>query len=117
MFDQIHKNMISGFVPGTNDADPDFGLCLQCAAIDRARLKVTPFIKRSDKCNECFRRYCFDPATPPSKSQLPNRRLEFVDPDPQGFTRLGGFFFNNRFALIGGLAGLLVFIAGLVFGL
>lgn len=117
MFDQIHKNIISGFVPDTNDADPDFGLCLQCAAIDRARLKVSPFVQRSDKCKECFRRYCFDPAAPPNKSQLPNRKQAFVDPDPQGFTRLGGFFFNNRFALIGGLVGLVVFIAALVFGL
>ncbi|EFI28204.1 phospholipase B [Coprinopsis cinerea okayama7 len=117
MFDQIHTNLISGFKPDTNDADPDWGICLQCAAIDRARFKVSPTVERSEKCTECFQRYCYDPQNPPSKSQLPNRKLEFVDPDPQGFDRLGGFFHRNRFALIGGLIGLIVFIAGLIVGL
>ncbi|KAF6762965.1 phospholipase B [Ephemerocybe angulata] len=116
-FDQVHANLLAGFVPNTNDPDPNWGLCLQCAAIDRARSKVTPNIPRSDKCSACFKQYCYDPANPTSKSQLPNRKLEFVDPDPQGATRLGGFLSKNKFALIGGAVGLIAFIVALTLGL
>ncbi|KAG7090814.1 hypothetical protein E1B28_009898 [Marasmius oreades] len=115
LFDQVRNNVISGFVPGTNEADPNFGKCLQCAAIDRARMKVQPSIARSDFCGKCFQQYCFDPQHPPSLSQVPNRKLQFVDPDPQGVAQLSGFFAVNKFKLIGGLIGLIVFI-GLVIG-
>lgn len=117
MFDQIHTNLISGFVPNTNERDPNWGTCLKCAAIDRARLKVTPSIPRSSQCTACFQQYCYNPASPPSKTQLPGRKQEFVDPDPQGTARLGGFFSRNKFGLIGGVVGLIVFIAALTFGL
>ncbi|RXW14305.1 hypothetical protein EST38_g11554 [Candolleomyces aberdarensis] len=101
MFDQIHNNLLAGWVPNSNGADPNWGTCLKCAAIDRARLK----------------QYCYDPANPTNKSQLPNRKLEFVDPDPQGIDRLGGFFSRSKFALIGAAIGLVVLIAALTFGL
>lgn len=114
-FDQVHGNTISGFVPNTNNADPNFGLCLQCAVIDRARFKVQPVPSRSDVCQKCFKQYCFDPQNPPSASELPNRKLAFVDPDPQGLTKLSGFFAKNKFKLVGGLVGLVVFI-GLAIG-
>jgi lysophospholipase len=117
MFDQIHKNLLAGWVPNTNDADPNWGTCLKCAAIDRARFKVTPNVPRSSQCTECFTRYCYDPANPTNKSQLPNRKLEFEDPDPQGVDRLGGFFSKSKFALIGAAIGLVVLIAALTFGL
>ncbi|TEB37562.1 phospholipase B [Coprinellus micaceus] len=115
MFDQIHKNIISGFSPNTNDADPNFGLCLQCAAIDRARFKVTPPIPRSLRCSECFKQYCYDPASPPSKDQLPGRKLNFVDPDPGG--SVGGFLQRNKFGIIGGGVAIVVFIILLTVGL
>ncbi|KAL0581866.1 hypothetical protein V5O48_000234 [Marasmius crinis-equi] len=115
MFDQVYKNTISGFVPNTNDADSEFGKCLQCAAIDRARLKVQPTIPRSDICTKCFKQYCFDPQNPPKLSEVPNRKLVFVDPDPQGLDRLSGFLGKNKFKFIGGLIGLLALI-GLVIG-
>ncbi|KAF9264260.1 phospholipase B [Marasmius fiardii PR-910] len=117
MFDQVHNNVISGFVPDTNNADPNFGKCLQCAAIDRARLKVQPQIPRSDFCQKCFQQYCFDPQHPPSLSQVPNRKLVFVDPDPQGLSQLSGFFAKNKFKLIGGLIGLIAFIGIAIGGL
>ncbi|KAK1221741.1 hypothetical protein PQX77_015440 [Marasmius sp. AFHP31] len=115
MFDQVHNNAISGFVPNTNDADPNFGKCVQCAAIDRARLKVQPNIARSDFCSKCFKQYCYDKQNPPKLSEVPNRKLEFVDPDPQGVDRLSGFLGKNKFKFIGGLIGLVAFI-GLAIG-
>ena len=117
MFDQVHKNTISGFVPNTNDADANFGKCVQCAAIDRARLKVQPPIARSDFCTKCFKQYCFDPTNPPKLSEVPNRKLAFVDPDPQGVDRLSGFLGKNKFKFIGGLIGLVALIALAIGGL
>ncbi|TFK22575.1 phospholipase B [Coprinopsis marcescibilis] len=117
LFDQIHRNLLSGFTSSA-DPDPEWGICLQCAAIDRARFKVTPEVPRSERCTACFRRYCYDPQSPPNKSQLPpKRKLAFVDPDPQGLDRLGSFLSRNKFGLVGGLIGLVAFIALFVFGL
>jgi len=102
--------MISGFIPYTNNPDPNWGICLQCAVFDRARSKITPIISRSSFCSQCFTQYCYDPQNPPNKSQLPNRQLVFQDPDPQGISKIQSFFANNKFKLIGGLIGLLAFI-------
>jgi len=113
MFDQIHANMLAGFVPGTNDADPNWGKCLQCAAIDRARFKVRPNIARSPQCSACFKQYCYDPENPPSKDALPGRIQNFVDPDPQPSAT--GFIVRTRYALLGGFIGLVAFIGGLSF--
>lgn len=104
-------------MPNTNLPDPNWGKCLQCAAFDRGRLKVSPPIARSSICSECFKQYCYDPQDPPSKSELPNRRFIFVDPDPEGISKLQLFFDDNKFKLIGGLIGLLAFIAVLSFAL
>ncbi|KAJ3823123.1 phospholipase B [Lentinula raphanica] len=116
LFDQVHNNTIAGFVPNTNDADPNFGKCLQCAAVDRARYKIAPpaVMNRSDFCQTCFTQYCFDQTNPPSLSEVPNRKQIFVDPDPQG---LLNFLSENKNKLIGGLVGLIVFIALLIGGL
>ncbi|KAG5650185.1 hypothetical protein H0H81_000391, partial [Sphagnurus paluster] len=46
-FSQVYNNTLSGFTPNANTPDPNFGTCLQCAVIDRARTKVTPTIPRS----------------------------------------------------------------------
>ncbi|KAF9461302.1 phospholipase B [Collybia nuda] len=116
--DQAHLNAISGFTPRSTAPDLLYGTCLQCAAIDRARLKVSPPLPRSKACTTCFQRYCYDPQHPPSKADLPpGRKFTFVDPDPQGFARLGNFFARNKFALIGGLIGLLALIGLLIAGL
>ncbi|KAF8071892.1 phospholipase B [Lyophyllum atratum] len=114
---QVHNNTISGFTPNSNDPDPNFGTCLQCAALDRARLKVTPQIPRSEPCRQCFEQYCFNPQKPPSKAELPGRKQAFVDPDPQGLGKLGNFFSRNKFALIGGLVGLVALIGAMIGGL
>ncbi|KAF9071127.1 phospholipase B [Rhodocollybia butyracea] len=114
LFDQVHNNTISGFVPNTTHADPNFGRCLQCAAVDRARYKLSPIVNRSEFCQTCFTQYCFNPEAPPSLSEVPDRQQLFVDPDPQG---LVDFLSANKFKLIGGLVGLIVFIALLVGGL
>ncbi|KAJ7123198.1 phospholipase B [Mycena epipterygia] len=125
--DQVHFNTISGFtrvplhvsiyVPNANTPDPNFGICLQCAAVDRARTKVSPVVARSSICSQCFQQYCYDPAHPPSQSELPNRKLVFVDPTPQGLTKVEGFLGTNKFKLLGGVIGLVVFIALLSGGL
>ncbi|KAJ7581090.1 phospholipase B [Mycena floridula] len=75
--DQVYVNTIGGFQPNTNLPDPNWGKCLQCASIDRARLGTS--INRSDICSECFKQYCFDPKNLTSKSALPNRNLVSVD--------------------------------------
>ncbi|KAJ6593826.1 phospholipase B [Mycena capillaripes] len=115
--DQVHFNTISGFTPNANTPDPNFGICLQCAAVDRARTKITPVVPRSSICSQCFQQYCFDPQHPPSQSELPNRKLAFKDPTPQGLTKVTGFLGSNKFKLLGGLIGLIVFIAVLSGGL
>ncbi|KAJ6586847.1 phospholipase B [Mycena vulgaris] len=115
--DQVHLLTISGFTPNANTPDPNFGICLQCAAVDRARMKVTPAVPRSSICSQCFQQYCFDPLHPPSQSELPNRKLTFKDPTPQGLSKVEGFLGTNKFKLLGGLIGLVVFIAALSGGL
>ncbi|EKM80903.1 hypothetical protein AGABI1DRAFT_37284 [Agaricus bisporus var. burnettii JB137-S8] len=112
--DSAQKLVIEGFTPNANTPDPNFGACLQCAVFDRARMKATPSFDRSDICKKCFQQYCFDPENPPSRSELPNRKFDFVDPDPQG---LASFFSRNKFKFLGGVIGLVVLIILLVVGL
>ncbi|KAF8906593.1 phospholipase B [Gymnopilus junonius] len=116
-FDQVYFNLISGFTPNANIPDPNWGKCLQCAAFDRARLKAQTTIPRSSFCSQCFSQYCYNPQDPPSKAELPNRKLVFVDPDPQGFAKVETFFSKNKFKLIGGFLGLLVFIGVLSYSM
>lgn len=112
--DAAQKLIIEGFTPNANTPDPNFGICLQCAVFDRARLKATPVFTRSDICSKCFKQYCYDPQNPPSQDELPNRKQTFKDPDPQGLT---SFLNRNKFRFVGGLVGLVVLIAVLVGGL
>jgi lysophospholipase len=127
--DQVHENIVSGFTPNSNDPDTEFGVCLKCAALDRGRFmrfsdalanngtnaKNVTVIPRSARCQKCFDRYCYDPQNPPSKDDLPpGRKLVFVDPDPQGLDRLTSFLGRSKFGLIGGFAGLAVFLAVLI---
>ncbi|KAH9993257.1 acyl transferase/acyl hydrolase/lysophospholipase [Russula vinacea] len=59
--DQAHANVIGGFIPNTDSPDPEFGKCMQCVAIDRARYQVKPPLERSSICTRCFQQYCFNP--------------------------------------------------------
>ncbi|KDQ57464.1 hypothetical protein JAAARDRAFT_130109 [Jaapia argillacea MUCL 33604] len=79
--DQVHSNAISGFTPNSTSSDQYFGKCLQCALIDSARFKTASIVPRSDICSKCFLQYCYDPANPPSKSWVLDRKLTYVDPD------------------------------------
>jgi lysophospholipase len=115
--DSTHANVLGGFVPGKTGADANFGKCVQCAALDRARTKGGKHIPRSDFCSTCFSQYCWDPKKITSKNDLPGRKLANVDPDPQGTSRVEGFFAREKGPLIGGLVGLLVLVGGLVGGL
>ncbi|KAF7321318.1 Lysophospholipase [Mycena kentingensis (nom. inval.)] len=108
---QVFDNIVSGFTPNANTPDPNFGICLQCAAVDRARRRTNPVPPRSEICTSCFKQYCYDPQNPPSASALPRRQWVFKDPTPQGFTKLIGFLGDNKFKLLGGFFGLVVFIA------
>ena len=69
---------------GQLGADPGYGTCLQCAAVDRARFKTNPVTPRSDVCSNCFKKYCYDPSNPPPEGQIVGRRFAFKDPDPFG---------------------------------
>ncbi|KAJ4487748.1 phospholipase B [Lentinula aciculospora] len=80
ILDQTFINTIGGYVPNTNSPDPNWGLCLQCAAIDRSRLKTTRTIDRSSFCTTCFNQYCYNPSNITSSSELPNRNLTYAGP-------------------------------------
>jgi lysophospholipase len=111
--DQVYANAIGGFVPNTNIPDPNFGKCLQCAAIDRARYQINPAVPRSDFCTQCFTQYCFDPNNPPSSSELPGRVLAFENPDPQGVSALTSFLSRGKVGLILGFLGAVLVIAAI----
>jgi len=63
--DQAHNNTIGGLTPNANTPDPNWGKCLQCAAVDRARMKLNPTVARSNICTQCFSRYCYESNNPP----------------------------------------------------
>ena len=98
-------------MPNTSSPDPNFGKCMQCAAIDRARYKVDPPLSRSSFCTQCFQQYCFDPNNLTSSSVLPNRKLEFVDPDPGEVDLVLRFLSRNKIPIILGFVGLFISIA------
>ncbi|KAH9985800.1 phospholipase B [Russula compacta] len=110
--DQTHANTIGGYVPNTNSPDPEFGKCMQCIAIDRARYNVNPPLARSSVCTQCFQQYCFDPNNLTSASALPGRKLDFVDPDPQGISAVSGFLSKGKLAIIMGFVSLALLVAG-----
>jgi lysophospholipase len=111
--DQAHANAIGGFMANSNSPDPNFGKCLQCAAIDRARYKIKPPLEQSSFCTQCFQKYCFDPDNLTSASELPGRKLAFVNPDPQGVSAVSGFLSQRKTALILSFLALLLIVAGL----
>ena len=96
---QAQDTGFSGFMEGQLGADPAFGSCLQCAAIDRARYKTNPVTPRSDVCSKCFKKYCFDPADPPPEGQIVGRKIQFKNTDPSAFAT---FFEHNKTAIIAG---------------
>ena len=114
---QAQNMTISGFVPNLIGADPNYGVCLQCAAIDRARYKVSPVVSRSDTCTNCFNQYCFDPSNPPSASEIVGRNYVFKDPDPQGAAKVGDFFKDHLAPIIIGIVGLVLLIVASIFGM
>jgi len=79
--DAAHKSTTSGFVPGATGADPKWGLCMQCAAVDRARYKSSPLIPRSTFCQQCFSQYCYDPKSSAAPGTVINRKTLLVAPD------------------------------------
>jgi lysophospholipase len=86
---------------------------MQCVAIDRARYTLKPPLARSSICSQCFQQYCFDPNNLSSVSELPGRKLEFVNPDPQGLSAVSGFLSRNKVAFIISFLALLAIVAGL----
>ena len=109
--DQVHNNTIGGFTPNSNSPDPNWGKCLQCAAVDRARLREN-ITSRSSICQQCFSQYCYDPSHPPSSSELPNRKFTLVDP-AQG-TSITSFLSNRKGSLTGGFLSLIAVIGALI---
>ncbi|OCH93717.1 phospholipase B [Obba rivulosa] len=112
--EQTQQNTIGGFLADSNIPDPDFGKCVQCAAIDRARFRLSPAPARSDYCAQCFTHYCFDPSDPPSSDELPGRKLVFVDPQPTGFSKIEDLFKDHKAAWIGGGVALIFVLIGLI---
>ena len=99
-------------MPGTNSPDPNFGKCLQCAAIDRARYNASPPLPLSTFCQTCFAQYCFDPNNLTSAAQqLPGRKLAFVDPDLEGVDAVSGFLNEKKIAIYLGSVGAALLIA------
>jgi lysophospholipase len=110
--DQAQMNTISGFVPNALGADPNWGKCLQCAVVDRARLKLQPVPARSDVCTKCFSQYCYDPSNPPSSSEIVGRKQTFKDPDLASKAKAG--LKRVVAALIGVAVGLLLLVSALI---
>ena len=97
---QASANTFGGFLPNTTSPDPNWGKCLRCAAIDRARLKLTPPPSRSDFCSQCFSSYCYGPSYAPSVQELPDRNYVFLNPDPGGVTKVKKFLSSNEGSII-----------------
>ncbi|KDQ08042.1 hypothetical protein BOTBODRAFT_139343, partial [Botryobasidium botryosum FD-172 SS1] len=92
ILDASQAGTTSGFLPGKGGADPNWGKCFQCAAVDRARYKSSPVIPRSQFCQGCFTQYCYNANSPTPPPAIVGRQYLFVDPDPQnGLTILGQF--------------------------
>ncbi|KAF8554177.1 phospholipase B [Imleria badia] len=109
---QAFQNTLGGFKPNTTSPDPNWPKCLQCAALDRARLKLTPPPPRSDVCTQCFSQYCYDPSNPPSASALPGRDFVYSNPDPGGVTKVEAFLSRNKAAIIGGVVAVVIVAGG-----
>ncbi|KAH0827839.1 phospholipase B [Lanmaoa asiatica] len=109
---QAFQNTLGGFKPNTNSPDPNWGRCLQCAALDRARLRFTPPPQRSDFCAQCFSQYCYDPSYPPSANELPSRNFVYLNPDPGGLDKVERFLSRNKGGIIGGAVAVALLIAG-----
>lgn len=111
---QAFANTFGGFLPNTTSPDPNWGKCLQCAAIDRARLKLTPPPSRSDVCSQCFSQYCYDPNDPPSATEVPGRNYVFLNPDPGGVTKVQKFLSSNKGKIIGGVVAVVCVVVGAI---
>ncbi|KAH7910589.1 phospholipase B [Hygrophoropsis aurantiaca] len=111
---QAFTNTLGGFEPNTTQPDPNFGKCLQCAAIDRARYKVSSTPKRSDLCAQCFQQYCYNSSDPPNVSELPRRDYTFSDPDPDAYNKVVQFLKTHVGALVGLVIGVLAFIGAVI---
>jgi lysophospholipase len=109
---QAFHNTLGGFKPNTTSPDPNWGTCLQCAALDRARLKLTPVLPRSDVCTQCFLQYCYDPNNPPSVSAVPGRDYVYSDPDPSGLDKVEEFLKRDKGPIIGGAIAVVVLVGG-----
>ncbi|KIJ52232.1 hypothetical protein M422DRAFT_156921 [Sphaerobolus stellatus SS14] len=93
---QVFQSTTSGFVKDSLGADPDFPKCLQCAAIDRARLLSTKAIPRSDFCTSCFDKYCYNSTNTLSNKNFPGRKFIFVDPDSSGLVKAESFIKEHK---------------------
>ncbi|KAL4078419.1 lysophospholipase catalytic domain-containing protein [Scleroderma yunnanense] len=111
---QAFANTFGGFLPNTTSPDPNWGKCLQCAAIDRARLKLSPTVSRSSMCSQCFAQYCYDPSNPPSVSEVPGRNYVFSNPDPGGVTKVKKFLSSNKGTIIGSVVAVVCVVAGAI---
>ncbi|GJJ05861.1 hypothetical protein Clacol_000048 [Clathrus columnatus] len=112
-FNQTFLGATCGFVPNTTSIDINFPSCLKCAAIDRARLTTTPPIQRSAICQQCFDRYCFNPADPPSNKDFPGRQFILVDPTPSTLSKVQAFIQKHGVPLFVVLGIVLVLSFGL----
>jgi hypothetical protein len=89
ILDVAYNLTTQGYTPNSQAPDPNFGKCLQCAAVDRARLKATPPINRSEICTQCFATYCYDPNATNPPVKVVGRNLTFVDPDASSSSSSG----------------------------
>lgn len=112
---QAYANALGGFLPNTTSPDPDWGRCLQCAALDRARLSIGPSTPpRSALCARCFDQYCYDPDAPPTVASIPGRSFVFVNPDPSGVTMVQRFFASHKALVIVGVLALVGVVAAAI---
>lgn len=113
---QAFQNTLGGFQPNNTSPDPNWGYCLQCAALDRARFKLIPALPRSNVCTQCFLQYCYDPNNPPSANELSGRQYTYSDPAMTGLVKVEAFLDRDKGAIIGAAVAVALLIgAGIAF--
>ncbi|KIJ48016.1 hypothetical protein M422DRAFT_28543 [Sphaerobolus stellatus SS14] len=112
---QSAASVTSGFMPNSTEADPQFSLCFQCALVERSRTTVPEPANLSTLCNQCFDKYCYNPASPPSKSAIVGRQLAFVDPDLQNEVFLKQHGTQLGIGIAAAVAALIAIVAAFLF--
>ena len=74
----IWNNTFDLVTQGAGRLDPEWPACLACAAVERSLEKLQPPMTRTQQCERCFQRYCWDGTEEPEASGHVDVDLEMV---------------------------------------